>query len=246
MKGANHYYITALPALDELGSKPPLQPAQLLEHVTECLGPRRLIETLFLLDDLLQREAFLAGEIREVSPVVLTPSQARNEDSLPAYLVADKEEVSGVLQVDDLWDTYFRHAGDVARQHGSLFLAEWVGHEVALRNSLAAARARRLELDKSHYLIAVDLADNDQDFTALLSEWTAAPTPLEGLRVLIKARWAWLAQHDAWFTFGDDELAAYAAKLMLLHQWRRFHETHQDNPAANQTNAKSGILERMA
>jgi hypothetical protein len=30
-----------------------------------------------------------------------------------------------------------------------------------------------------------------------------------------------LTAHDAWFTFSDDELAVYAARLMLLHQWLR-------------------------
>jgi len=35
------------------------------------------------------------------------------------------------------------------------------------------------------------------------------------------ARWAWLADNDAWFSFRDDELAVYAARLMLLHQWKR-------------------------
>ena len=132
----------------------------------------------------------------------------------------------------------------MARRHGSVFLADWVGYEVALRNALAAARAKRLGLDENDYLVATDLAATDEDFTTLLSEWTAASTPLAGLRVLIAARWAWLAEHDAWFSFSDDELAAYAAKLMLLHQWRRLAEAGKDGPAAEETNESSGALER--
>lgn len=244
MKRKSCYYIIALPALGELGSEPALRPVQLLEHVADSPSLRALIEALFLFDDLLQREAFLAGETEEVSPVVLTPGQARNEDPLPAYLASGIEKVPGPLELDGLWNACFRHAGDVARRCGSIFVAGWVGHEVALRNALAAARARRLGLEETDYLVATDLAATDEDFTTLLSEWTAASTPLAGLRVLIAARWAWLAEHDAWFSFSDDELAAYAAKLMLLHQWRRLAEAGKDGPAAEETNESSGALER--
>ena len=118
------------------------------------------------------------------------------------------------------------------------------GLEVALRNALAVARAGRLGLKESDYLVATDLAATDEDFSTLLSAWTAAPTPLAGLRVLIEARWAWLAEHDAWFTFSDDELAAYAAKLMLLHQWRRLAEAGEDRPVAEEANESPGSLER--
>ena len=225
MKGDLHYYISALPALGELDSEPPLTPAQL------------------------QREAFLAGEIEDVSPVVLAPQQARNEAPLPPYLVATDPEASGALQGDRCWETCFRYTADVARRQASTFLAAWVGHEVALRNALAAARARRLGLEESDYLVAEDLADPDADFTPVLSEWTSAPTPLAGLRVLIAARWAWLSEHDAWFSFRDDELAAYAAKLLLLLQWRRVAEADEAGPAnqtdqINQANESSGSLER--
>jgi len=244
MKGDLHYYITALPALGELDSEPPLRPGQLLEHLDGRPGSQALVETLFVLDDLLQREAFLAGEIEDVSPVVLTPQQARNEAPLPAYLVSTAPEGSGALQVDSCWETCFRHVADVARRQASTFLSAWVGYEVALRNALAAARARRLELEESDYRVAEDLADPEADFTSLLSEWTSAPTPLAGLRMLIAARWAWLSEHDAWFSFRDDELAAYAAKLLLLLQWRRIAEADKAGPTEEPTNESSGSLER--
>lgn len=246
MKPESCYCIVALPALGELGSTPPLWPAQLLEHVADSPGPRALVEALFLFDDLLQREAFLAGEREKVSPVVLTPGQTRNENTLPAYLAPGTEDVPRALKADGLWDACFRHAEDVARRRGSAFLAGWVGHEVALRNALAVARARRLGLDESDYLVATDLAASDEDFTKVLSTWTAAPTPLAGLRVLIEARWAWLAEHDAWFTFRDDELAAYAARLMLLKQWLRLAEAKEGSSAAEKTNESPGTLERTA
>ncbi|MCJ7542993.1 MAG: hypothetical protein MUP47_00235, partial [Phycisphaerae bacterium] len=108
------------------------------------------------------------------------------------------------------------------------FLAQWVGYEVALRNALAAARAQALGLEAADYLVATDLGQADGDLSAVVGEWAAAPNPLAGLRVLDAARWDWLAWHDAWFSFQDDELIAYAAKLVLLDRWQRL--TAESNP----------------
>lgn len=221
MKSDLYYYIAALPTLGGLGTAPPMGSAYVLEHVSESAARAELVGALFLEDDLFQREAFLAGETTEVDPVVLTVHQTRNESPLPEYLAPAEDRPSGPVAVDALWESYFRHVAEVARRQGSRFLAAWVGHEVALRNALAAARAKRLGLEEAGFLVARDLEQTGEDFGNLLSEWSAAATPLEGFRLLLQARWDWLEGHDAWFTFRDDELAVYAARLMLLHQWRR-------------------------
>jgi hypothetical protein len=83
------------------------------------------------------------------------------------------------------------------------------------------ARAKRLGLDENEYLVATDLSLSVEEVAGLVSEWSAAATPLAGQQVLLRGRWAWLAENDAWFSFRDDELAAYAARLMLLRQWER-------------------------
>jgi hypothetical protein len=57
-----------------------------------------------------------------------------------------------------------------------------------------------------------------------VSEWTNAGTPAAGLRVLDTARWQWIKDHDDWFTFSDDEVTAYGAKLMLLQRWHKLAE----------------------
>jgi hypothetical protein len=44
------------------------------------------------------------------------------------------------------------------------------------------------------------------------------------MKVLDQARWRWLNDNDAWYSFADDELAAYAARLMLLHRWDRLDQ----------------------
>lgn len=219
--GADNYYrISALPALGDLGSAPPLSLAALREHVGERPAARALVDALLLFDDLRQREAFLAGELKEVSPVVLTPAEVRNEQPLPPFLTAEGG-ASRRVAADTVWAAYFKHAARVAQRRGSEFLAGWISREVAMRNALAAARARALGLDPAPYLVAPELVRDDEDFSALISEWSAAPDPLAGARVLDQARWTWLHEHDAWFSFGDEELAAYAAKLMLIVRWYR-------------------------
>jgi len=221
MRTDRYYYLSALPALGGLGSAAPVGPAQLLEHVGEETSRGTLIGTVFLLNDLLEREAFLAGEINQVDPAVLTVRQARNEAPLPDFLAPSLPNDPGSLQADALWDAYFHHADEVGRTLGSALLVRWIGFEAALRNALAEARAKRLEIEGADYLVATDLAASSEDFSAILSEWAAAPTPLEGLRVTLRARWDWLTVNDAWFSFSDDELVAYAVRLMLLEQWRR-------------------------
>jgi len=58
----------------------------------------------------------------------------------------------------------------------------------------------------------------------VVNEWALAPDPLRAQRVLDEARWRWLSDHDGRFSFEADELAAYAAKLVLLDRWRRLTE----------------------
>ena len=221
--GDNFYLLSVLPALPEFGGEPPLTPGELREHAQVGRGTAALVETVLLSDDLLQRQAYLAGEIKEVEPNVLSVGQVKGEASLPVYLET-QEEAGGaggpMAGVDRLWEAYFRQGAAVGRRQGSGFLRAWVGYEVGLRNALARARAKALELDAAGYLVATDLA-GEEDFGRLLSEWQVAETPLAGLELLDRARWQWLAENDAYFSFSDDELGAYAAKLMLLVRWRR-------------------------
>jgi hypothetical protein len=234
MRSDRHYYITTLPAIGELGSSPPMKLADLFEHVEENRLWSEQLQALVLLDDLQQREALLAGETEEVDPAVLSQQQMRGEARLPESLDAPADSAqTAKLEIDLLWGRYFRYAHQLAVSRGSPFLAQWVEFEVALRNALAAARARRLGLEESDYQVAADLGHSDEDLAPLLSEWEAATTPLAGLRVVIRARWSWVDRHDAWYSFSVDELLAYAARVMLLEQWRRIEE--EDDPQAERS-----------
>ncbi len=73
-----------------------------------------------------------------------------------------------------------------------------------------------------------DLALTSVDLDSLIREWSSSRDPFTGLKLLDEARWRWLDENDRWFTFSCDELAAYAARLMLLNRWIRLSEPEAD------------------
>lgn len=219
MSQSHYFLLSSFQHLGEIADPPPMTAVQLLERVRSSNGPSGLIETVVLADDLLQREALQAGEIDRADPAVLTQEQVTGETPLPAFLAGAGAEAPGRIAADAVWAGYYRHAADIAGRGG--FLAAWVAWEVALRNALAAARARTLDLEAEPYLVVPQLGDPDADFPRLLNELSAAGDPLAAMKAVDRARWAWLADHEAWFTFGDDELAVYAARLMLMVRWQR-------------------------
>ncbi|HUU59838.1 MAG TPA: hypothetical protein VMZ50_09860 [Phycisphaerae bacterium] len=230
MPGRYYYQVTALPPLGEPGTRPPMSPRDLLEHLRGDPGPRSLVEAVFLSDDLLQREALLVGEIEEASPTVLTVPQLRDEEPLPEFLGPAEDQQPPRYVSDALWVGYYRYVERLAAARGSRFLHQWVRFEVGLRNALAAARAKALTLDPDDYLVVPELGDGPEAFEAVVAEWAAARDPLAGLRVLDRRRWDWIGAHDAWFSFDQDELAAYAVRVMLLNRWQRLREGDADRP----------------
>ena len=79
-------------------------------------------------------------------------------------------------------------------------------------------------------MVAPDLADRDIDYTHAISTWSSASDPLAAQEALDKARWEWLEENDGWYSFSAREIEVYAAKLVLLHHWRRIlSEKQQDS-----------------
>jgi hypothetical protein len=221
MVSDGYYSLTALPALDPPGAVPPLMLSELLERIPPG-RPQRLAGTLLLGEDLLLREAFHAGEVRAVEPAVLTAEQVRGEEPLPAELEPpETAEATRALPADVVWDAYYRHAADIANRNRSEFLREWVGTEVRLRNELARTRAQALGLQAAPYQVATELQGSAAAIEPALTAWADARDPLAGMRALVAARWRWIEQQEPLYTFEADEYPAYAAKLALLHRWRR-------------------------
>ncbi len=220
------YLLSALPVLEPMGSIPPMSKRELFERIIDSNGPVDSVEVLLLGDDIIQYEALLAEEIKpdEIDLAVISLDKAESEPVLPDFLLPEEgthEQENKRISVDEMWSRYFHHAAFIAKCTHSGFLKAWIGFEVGLRNALVTARAHILDLDSAPYLVAPQLADRDTDYSYILSAWSAASNPLNALEVLDKARWGWLEENGRWYSFAACEIEVYAAKLILLHRWRR-------------------------
>jgi hypothetical protein len=236
----HEYLLSVLPSLEPIGSIPPLSKIAFLEQVTDSKGPVRTVEMLLLSDDLMQYQALLTEEVEkdQVDLALLSLDKAEGEAVLPDFLLpdetaedAEKKQENERLSVDGIWARYFRHAASIAKRTRSHFLNAWIGFEVGLRNALATARSRKLDLDPADYMVAPELADPKVDYSHIVSAWSSASDPLTAQETLDKARWDWLEEHEGWFSFSACEIEAYAAKLILLHRWRRILSEKQHNKA---------------
>jgi len=217
--GRRYYYLlTSLPALPVLGEAQPIDLPDLREMAQGDGAAAEVVDALLLDYDLLLRDAALAGEVEAPRPAVLTVEQMGDQAPLPEALQAEPARRLRV-PADAVWEAYYRHADRVGRSRHCRFLTEWVGFEVALRNALVDARAEMLGLDGEGYRVAEDLAVADESAAIAARAFTEAPDPLKGLRRLDEARWRWVDQRGAYYSFGIDELAAYARKLVLLTRW---------------------------
>ncbi len=238
MSGRNIFMLAYLPTPGELSDQPALSCAQFLSLLAEDVKmarPRELSQAILLSDDLLQRDAHLAGEIdlnnendpKISDPIILTTLQLCDEEPLPDYLVLPEDTQHLRIAADVVWEAYFRYVMAAGQKWHSKFLTAWVGYEVALRNGLAEERAKTLELEATDYFVAEDLADTAVDLSGVLNEFATAANPLAAQLALDSARWQWLKDNDAYFSFGDDELIAYAAKIMLQKRWSRLTELQE-------------------
>ena len=223
------YLLSLLPTLEPIGSTPPLNKQNFLQQVIESNGPASTVEVFLLSDDLMQYQGLLAEEIEQdrIDLVILSLDVAEDKSVLPDYLLPkgtteeQEDEQSMRMSIDRIWERYFHYAASVAKRTQSSFLKAWIGFEVGLRNAMAIARAQMLDLEPEAYLVAPELADKKIEYHQIVSDWSGASNPLSAHRVLDEARWDWCEQHGGWYSFHACEIEVYAAKLMLLHRWRR-------------------------
>jgi hypothetical protein len=225
MSADNQYLLTTLPILGRLESAPPLNGRRLLD-LAEGLPAAELLAAILLEDDLMLWQQGQAGQAELPEPTVLEVAQLEGRAALPDYLALPDDVPSPSLLVTDrLWQAYFRYLHQLGESRGSELLAQYAISELALRNRLAAWRAGRLRLEVSQYQIpeldeaaAQQLSDS---LDKLIAAWQSQVDPVEAARVLDGWRWDWIAERDGWYSFGDDELVAYALRLRLIERWQR-------------------------
>lgn len=235
MSGINHYLLAALPALGALGSKPPLGVADFLEFISSNNQALELAKVIALSDDLVQREAFRQGEPLSLELAVLTTAEVEGEIEWLKPLEHEESGAGLAIAADEIWERYFAYGEKVARRRGSEFLARWLAFEGNLRNELVKWRGKIVQKDTKKYLVG-HAGETGDEYEVLLAELNASPTPQAAAWAVERFRWRWLEQHDGWFSFGNDELAAYGARLLILRRWLRLSEAAQSN---------SGIAARL-
>lgn len=222
----NYYILTSLPAL-EPEAIPAITAVELRDKVEISRTAAEIIRAIILGDDLLKMQAIQSEELEDAETSVLTEAQVKGEDTLPDFLQSP-DEPERKVPVDSSWENYFKYAAETAERYNSNFLKKWVDFEVSLRNALVAARAKKLGFDAHEFTVAPQFYDDKYDFDALMNDWISAANPLAGFEILDNARWRWVNENERWFSFSDDELAAYAVKLLLLSRKYRINQTRND------------------
>lgn len=198
--------------------------------VMEAGGPTQIVKLLLLNDDLLQRDAVLAREIEpnHADTAVLSREQLQAQEPLPDFLVfgqkREREFGDKMIMEDQIRHNYFHYVSKIAKTNRSQFLKGWVEFEVGLRNAIAKTRAEALKLDPEPYLVVPELENPKLSFENILADWMRVPNPLEATRVLDRARWDRITELEQWYSFSSDEIAAYTARLMILHRWQQINE----------------------
>jgi hypothetical protein len=129
-----------------------------------------------------------------------------------------------------MWAAYFHYVAAEGRRLDCRFLIEWASFEVTLRNALVHRRAQLLELDPTSYLVDRDIEIEETVVEPVVNAWASAEDALAAQQALDRARLRWCEDHDRYFSFGIDEVASYARRLMLVSRW---HEMATDKETAS-------------
>ncbi len=112
---ARRYYflLSSLPRLPELGEAPPMALQAFYGLVAQAPATLAMIEAVLLEQDLLSREAALAGELERPEPVVLTAEQVSGTEPLPEFLTAESPRPRRIA-ADATWEAYYRYSRRLA------------------------------------------------------------------------------------------------------------------------------------
>ncbi len=142
---------------------------------------------------------------------------------LPEYLggfleAYESGSVSDEYPFDALWRAYFGELVEVSERAHSLFLKEWAGYEISLRDALARQRAEALG-DKGDMRASGVQSEAAENHAALLSTLAEAANPMERERQLDAARLAKIESISGIDPFSTDAALSYLAATLILDRW---------------------------
>ena len=219
------FLLSALPPLPDLGEAPPFTGAE-LRSLVEGTSAGTAVDAVLLGEDLLLWLTARAGAVEAgTAGHVLSAEQVAGEQDLPEHLADAAADEDGRLPEDRLWAAWFERLFEVAAGTGSVFLARWAAWEIGLRNELVRLRAEALDLDADASLVLPQRETAEPGDLALIEDAESAVRhavdPLAAQEALDRLRLRWLDAADPRYSFDDDELVVYAARLSLVNRWHR-------------------------
>ena len=106
-------------------------------------------------------------------------------------------------------------------------LGKWANFEIALRNELVRARARRKKIDPLKFVRLPDPSEAYISHVAMAAYRSASI--LEGEKILDLARWNFLDSLSYGHYFDLDFLLIYALKLKILQRWDKIQKADKEN-----------------
>ena len=106
-------------------------------------------------------------------------------------------------------------------------LGSWVNFEIALRNELVRARARRKKIDPSRFLRSPDYPQAHISRVAMAAY--RSTSPLEAEKILDAQRWSFLDSLSLGHYFDSDSLLIYALKLKIMERWDKIENADKEN-----------------
>ncbi len=224
------YLLTALPPVSRRTEPPVLSVAE-FRAMIPAGALATLVDAVLTADDLRLWPGLVADASDQPPPVVLEPAVMRGESSADQAL-GEWPRAEGDERLLGYWEWVRTQAQD----HASQSLAEWVAWEVLVAGTVRAWRAQTHGSDGTWPPALSALASSDAGDQALASELAGAlrqaEDPLAVQTLIDDIRWRWLDDHDHRFTFRDDEVVLYAARLALAWRWHRILHDADAAPAA--------------
>lgn len=105
--------------------------------------------------------------------------------------------------------------------------SEWANFEIALRNELARARARRKKIDPLKFVRLPDSPVAHISHVAMAAY--RSTSILEAEKILDQERWNFLESLALGHYFDFDFLLIYALKLKILERWDKIQKADKEN-----------------
>ncbi|MFC1735307.1 hypothetical protein ACFL1X_04265 [Candidatus Hydrogenedentota bacterium] len=212
--------LSALPALpDEPEEDIPIQMDQFWWRVGMEGDPvlSDLVEAVLLMRGVVN--ILMAVEGKEPSHfATLSRAEVKEPEFYPEFAESFAPDADSLGKAaDGLWERYFEHAFDVARECESKLFFDSLTWEVGLRNALVEKRSAAMNMDASKHLLLEDYSPSTDTYQPLLADIDfLKDSPDKIAHRVSRLRLEKLEELTPWASNSRDAVVCYALKLMVL------------------------------